>query len=43
MSRLMDEDRFWLLAMALGLLRELEDREERDGGYIIREVRDETD
>ena len=42
MSSPMKEDRFWWLAMALGLLRELEDREERDGGYIIREVRDET-
>lgn len=41
MSKPMKEDRFWWLAMALGLLRELEDREEREGLYITREVRDE--
>lgn len=38
MSSPMKEDRFWWLAMALGLLRELD---ERDNQYITREVRDE--
>ena len=38
MSSPMKEDRFWWLAMALGLLRELEDREEREGRYITLEV-----
>lgn len=38
MNSQMEEDRFWLLAMALGLLRELD---ERDNQYITQEVRDE--
>ena len=35
MSSPMKEDRFWWLALALGMLRELE---ERDSQYITREV-----
>jgi len=35
MSKPIEEDRFWWLAMALGLLRELD---ERDNQYITREA-----
>lgn len=39
MSKPMKEDRFWWLALALGLLCELDERDNQ----CIREVRDERD